>query len=112
MLELGKHTDDAHREVGTLAKEVADIIIAVGKRAQTILKGAVDAGFREDKVFYFDNSKMAGEHLEEIIQPRDVILVKGSQGMRMERIVEEIMAHPELKGKLLARQEEEWRNKK
>ena len=38
----------------------------------------------------------------------DAVLVKGSQMMRMERTVEEIMAHPEEKAKLLVRQEEEW----
>ena len=38
----------------------------------------------------------------------DLILIKGSQSMRMEKIVEEIMAHPEEKEKLLVRQEKEW----
>jgi hypothetical protein len=41
----------------------------------------------------------------------DLVLVKGSQAMRMERIVEEIMAHPEDAKELLVRQEEYWKRK-
>ena len=46
-----------------------------------------------------------------MLKENDIILVKGSQNVRMERIVEEIMAHPENKDKLLVRQEPEWQNR-
>jgi len=55
-----------------------------------------------------DDAREAGRFLEQLIKTGDVILVKGSQSMRMERVVEEIMAHPEQKEELLVRQEEEW----
>jgi UDP-N-acetylmuramoyl-tripeptide--D-alanyl-D-alanine ligase len=112
MLELGRHTEGAHKHIGALAGEFVDIIMTVGKRAKSIIDGAEEAGMNKENMFYFDDSDGAKEFLEQNIKKGDLILVKGSQGMRMERIVEEIMSHPELAPKLLARQEEEWRNKK
>jgi len=53
----------------------------------------------------------AGRFLQEMMQQGDVILVKGSQGMRMEKIVEEVMAEPEKKAKLLVRQDAYWLEK-
>ena len=46
-----------------------------------------------------------------MLKTNDVILVKGSQSMRMEKVVEEVMAEPDRAGDLLVRQEEAWRNK-
>ena len=45
------------------------------------------------------------------MQPKDVVLVKGSQSIRLERIVEHIMSEPELAGELLVRQEQEWKSR-
>lgn len=111
MLELGRHTEGAHKHIGALAGEFVDIIIAVGKRAKSIIDGAEEAGMNKESMFYFDDSDGAKQFLEQNIKKGDLILIKGSQGMRMERIVEEIMAHPELASKLLARQEEEWKKR-
>ena len=111
MLELGKFTIDEHKKLGKLAGEFCDIIIAVGPRAQYIAEGALDADMSEKKIFDFDDSRLAGKYLEEILKTGDIILVKGSQGIRMERVVEEIMAEPERAGELLVRQEEEWKAK-
>ena len=45
------------------------------------------------------------------MEPGDIVLVKGSQGVRMERAMEEIIAHPEDKANLLVRQDKEWSNR-
>ena len=57
----------------------------------------------------FDDARSAGRALDSILRAGDLVLVKGSQGMRMEFVVEEIMAEPERAGELLVRQEEYWK---
>lgn len=111
MLELGRHTKDAHEELGKWVKKTAHVLVAVGVRAKHIVEGARAAGMKESNILHFADAQTAGKALEALIHSGDVILVKGSQGMRMERVVEEVMAHPEDKEKLLVRQEFNWLNK-
>lgn len=111
MLELGKFTIDEHKKVGQEAGGFADMIIAVGPRAKYIVEGALLANMSEKNIIEFDSSRLAGKHLEGILGQGDIVLVKGSQGMRMERVVEEIMAEPERAGEMLVRQEDEWKAK-
>lgn len=108
MLELGKFTADEHKKLGKLAGGTADLLLAVGPRAKYIVEGAIESDMNEKNVIEFDDARAAGKHLEGIIGIGDIILVKGSQGMRMERTVEEIMAEPQRRTDLLVRQEEEW----
>lgn len=108
MLELGKHTDEAHKRIGRLAAESADKIVTVGMRARFIAQGALIGGMSEKDIFQFEDAKRAGKFLEQEIKKGDIILIKGSQYMRMERAVEEIMEHPEEKERLLVRQSKEW----
>jgi len=68
------------------------------------------ANFTFSTVLYFASSEEAGRELRNLIREGDVILVKGSQGIRMEKIVKEIMAEPEKAKELLVRQEESWEN--
>lgn len=112
MLDLGKHTEEEHRAMGSYVVDKVDIFIAVGIRAVTAAKQALESGMAPAHVMTFDDSREAGKFVERFIQSGDLILVKGSQGVRMERVVMEIMAHPELREKLLIRQEPEWIQKK
>ncbi|MES2930179.1 MAG: UDP-N-acetylmuramoyl-tripeptide--D-alanyl-D-alanine ligase [Patescibacteria group bacterium] len=108
MLELGKFTEEAHKEVGYKTKGIADILVLVGPRAKFIQNGAIEKKFPEKNIHLFDSSPKAALYLKEIIEKGDIILLKGSQGVRLERAVAEIMAHPELRYELLCRQEKEW----
>ncbi|MBI5138411.1 MAG: hypothetical protein HZA95_01265 [Candidatus Vogelbacteria bacterium] len=108
MLELGKLTVEAHEEIGRVAAKSCDILFAVGPRAKLIYDAALGAGMSEDKVKHFDDSVTAGRGLDKIVEKGDIILVKGSQRVRMEKCVEEIMAEPERKKDLLVRQDPEW----
>jgi UDP-N-acetylmuramoyl-tripeptide--D-alanyl-D-alanine ligase len=109
MLELGRHTNDAHRAIGALAKECATVLITVGLRAKECALGAQEAGMSDKKIFIADSALAAAEHMQSIIKTGDVILIKGSQGMRMERAVEALMAEPERASELLVRQESHWK---
>ena len=111
MLELGKHTEEAHINIGKVAKENADILFTVGPRAEKIKEGALEAGMDKDKIFSFLNSLEAGEFLKAMVIENDLILVKGSQGMRMERVVEAFLADKKNKKNLLVRQDDEWKKK-
>lgn len=111
MLELGKYTIQAHKAVGDRTGKIANILFVVGPRSKFISQEAREQGFEPKNTFEFSTSEEAGEQLQELIKEGDLILVKGSQAMRMEKIVEEIMAHPEEKERLLVRQEKEWQNR-
>ena len=63
-------------------------------------------------IYSFVNSDLAKIKVQELVGDGDLILVKGSQGMRMEKIVEEIMAEPLKKKELLVRQSKKWLAKK
>lgn len=111
MLELGRHTEEAHKNIGKIAKENIDVLVTVGVRAQAIKGGAVLAGMKKENIFEFLNSHEAGEYIKTFLQKGDVMLVKGSQGMRMERVVETVLLDQKNKFKLLVRQDEEWLQK-
>ena len=113
MMELGQYSAEEHHKAGALvAKSLdssrGDMLITVGQRAKGIREGAVAAGFNPFSVLSFDSSAEAAEKVKDIIKAGDVVLVKGSQSTRMERITKAIMADPSLAAELLVRQEKEW----
>jgi len=108
MLELGEHTIPAHQNIGALADSCADILVCVGLRARVI---AETSKIVQDRIFTFDTSDDAKFKIRDLIREGDVILVKGSQGVRMEKIVAEIMAEPLRKKELLIRQSKRWLSK-
>jgi UDP-N-acetylmuramoyl-tripeptide--D-alanyl-D-alanine ligase len=111
MLELGQFSVRAHHDAGRQAAECCDILITVGVRAHGIAKGALDAGMPPEQVFQYDDAYVAGNEVEMMLREADVALVKGSQALRLERIVEEIMQNPEEAPALLVRQDEEWKER-
>lgn len=116
MLELGKHTEEAHKNIGKIARENLsknrDVLMVVGPRAKNIKEGAIEAGMILDNIFEFLDSPEAGNFIKTFVQKNDIVLVKGSQGMRMERVVEAILLDQTNKKTLLVRQDAEWLRKK
>ena len=111
MLELGKFTEEEHYIVGEKIYGIADILVVVGPRAKSIAEGAIEKGFIQKNIYSFDSSKTAAKFLEGVVEEGDIVLVKGSQGVRLERAVEAIMEHKELKRTLLCRQDKNWLNR-
>ncbi|MBC7836491.1 UDP-N-acetylmuramoyl-tripeptide--D-alanyl-D-alanine ligase [Acetobacteraceae bacterium] len=111
MLELGRHSAPEHKKAGVHAAKVADILITIGFRARDMAQGALDEGMKDTNVFQFEDARRAGAELQNMLKEGDVVLIKGSQSIRMERTVEELMAHPEQAKDLLVRQDEEWRKR-
>ncbi|HOX90967.1 MAG TPA: UDP-N-acetylmuramoyl-tripeptide--D-alanyl-D-alanine ligase [Candidatus Paceibacterota bacterium] len=108
MLELGKHTEEEHLVVGKNVSLMADKIILVGQRAKIIADGAIQNNFSKKDIVYFNEAVQAGDYLAKEIREGDLILVKGSQKMRMEKAVEKIMLDKDNKKELLCRQNKEW----
>ncbi len=110
MLELGKEEEVAHREVGRrLAKMKNIIFIAVGNRMKLAVEEfKKQTSDSENKTYWFENSIEAGRFVQDLMREKDLLLIKGSQGMRMEKVVVEIMAEPNKKEKLVVRQNKDW----
>ncbi len=91
MLELGQRAVAGHREVGeTAARLKVDYLVTVGDLAAAAAAGAVGAGLAAQRVFQCDDNLKAIKVLEDLLQEGDVVLVKGSRGMKMEQIVQHL----------------------
>jgi len=90
MLELGPASAELHREAGraAAAPRTLDWIIGVQGDAENLVRGAVAAGHPAARAKFCASSAEAGAFLENLVERGDVILVKGSRGVKMERIVE------------------------
>ncbi len=89
MLELGPTSPDLHRQVGRQAAESGvDWLLGVQGEAQHFLEGASQAGLPAERLRFFPAAEAAAEFLAELLRPGDVVLVKGSRGVHLERLVE------------------------
>ncbi|MCJ7622302.1 MAG: UDP-N-acetylmuramoyl-tripeptide--D-alanyl-D-alanine ligase, partial [Anaerolineaceae bacterium] len=86
MLELGQYEDIGHKNVGRRAAEVVNHLIAVGPRGRTIAETAKEEGLPPTAVTCVDNAVEAAELLRYHLKSGDVVLIKGSHGLRMDRI--------------------------
>ncbi len=110
MAELGDATVREHEDVGRYAaKSGLDLLVVVGEKAKIIAQAAVEAGFAESNISMFPNAEEAGRYIQRELKEGDVVLVKGSQVARMEKITKELMAEPLRASELLVRQGLEWR---
>src|SRR5215475_8835960 len=94
MRELGVTSGELHREAGAAAAKSGkvDWIISVAGDASQIIEGAVAAGFNRAHTKFFPTSEEAGAFVQHFFRPGDLLLVKGSRGVKMERIVEALIA--------------------
>jgi UDP-N-acetylmuramoyl-tripeptide--D-alanyl-D-alanine ligase len=90
MLELGPASAELHHEAGRAAAAGGklDWIIGVQGDSENFVRGAVEAGHPGTRAKFYASSVEAGEFLGNLIERGDVLLVKGSRGVKMERIVE------------------------
>lgn len=110
MLELGEDEVKDHKYIIKKLDEVdVDIVFLVGQRMQEAGKIIEDKS--RTVVMFFDDPVEAGERLKSFIEAGDLILVKGSQGMRMEKVVEQIIEDKGNEENLLCRQDLKWKNK-
>lgn len=87
MLELGPYERQGHEMVGLRAAEVAERLIAVGERGKLIIEAARNAGMSRARISWAADVPQAIELLKGMLKEGDIVLVKGSHGLRMDRIV-------------------------
>jgi len=90
MLELGDHAGRAHDEIGSLAGKAADVVIAVGEYAPRVVESARRAGLAKERAYVLEGADQVVAALGPLLTPQTQVLVKGSRGMRLERVVEQI----------------------
>ena len=92
MLELGSMTTEAHRHLGASAAQAGLALLFVcGEPGRATADGAVSAGFPREGVMWAADSVGLGALVAQAVHPADVVLVKGSRGARMERVVEALL---------------------
>jgi len=102
MKELGDDAEDIHRALEGMLKEDVDLFVGVGEYMHTLIEDLGQEPLLETA--WFANSEEAAEWLQPQIAENDIILVKGSQSMRMERVVKTLMKFEERAEELLVRQ--------
>jgi len=112
MMELGKFSKQEHEKIGEKVAEVlasgTNKLVTVGVRSRATAEMAYKNKMKKINIKSFETSLDALQYVKKTIKKGDVILVKGSQSMRMERIVEAIMDDPTQSPSMLVRQEPEW----
>ncbi|KAA0205747.1 UDP-N-acetylmuramoyl-tripeptide--D-alanyl-D-alanine ligase [Candidatus Uhrbacteria bacterium] len=118
MRELGEKAEEMHRRVGAEAAKLGiDVLVCCGIFGRAMAEGATAKGLSSERVYVIDDTPEAGLLLQDLIRPGDVILAKASQGaletkgVRMERVMKELMAEPMRASELLVRQEPAWQRK-
>jgi UDP-N-acetylmuramoyl-tripeptide--D-alanyl-D-alanine ligase len=90
MLELGDLEEESHRLVGRRAATVADLLVAVGERGRLIGEEAVASGLAAERVLFAADPKATAALLDDLIAPGDIVLLKASRGLRLDRVITEL----------------------
>ncbi len=107
MLELGETAEQEHYELGKAVAEAGfQLLIAVGQYRDELARGARENGLKG--LFVYENSDKVLENIEEIVRENDLILLKGSQGARIEKITKALMKDKSKAKDLLVRQDGKW----
>lgn len=111
MKELGPYTRREHEKAGVMVARIAHTLVAVGEYSRDIAHSASHTTLAKNRVHWFPTSVEAGEFLSDFIRAGDIILVKGSQSMRMEKAILPILDKNLDPKDVLVRQEDEWQKR-
>jgi UDP-N-acetylmuramoyl-tripeptide--D-alanyl-D-alanine ligase len=93
MLELGQYERGGHELVGLRAAQVAQVLVTLGQRAHIIAEAARRAGMKKSDVIEFEEINPLMEWLQVNLGKDDVVLIKGSHSLRMDRITSLLEVH-------------------
>jgi len=89
MRELGKYSYEAHFEIGKEAAKISEVLFFIGNYANIYESGVKESGLKRE-IYCFESSDKAKFKIQEILREGDIILIKGSRAIKMEKIIEEI----------------------
>lgn len=91
MLELGEKAEEYHVEAGKQVVQYGwDVLVTVGPLGKQIAKGSRDSGMDRSRIYCFDGSEEAAEEISSLLKENDMVLVKGSRGIKTEKIVKKL----------------------
>jgi len=108
MMELGDYTKNEHLKIGKLLARYAHILITVGVRARDVAEGAMDNGMGEGWILQCNDAYEAGREAQKLLKQGDVVYLKGSQSIRLERATMMLVDEEVNIKEVLPRQETEW----
>jgi UDP-N-acetylmuramoyl-tripeptide--D-alanyl-D-alanine ligase len=109
MLELGVQSDDHHRALLTSIEEArVEVCVLVGSHMKALFKEYQKDSLVGKKIYWEASPVTVAKNIRAVIQPGDAILLKGSQGMRMELVTKALLIDPELAPTYLCRQSSAW----
>lgn len=112
MLELGPETEREHAGLAEAIRQAdVHIVVTVGKHMRALHERLLAEGFARKQVLWMPDPMSAVEPLLKMVREDDLILIKGSQGLRMEKITEQLLVDPRTASSFLCRQSDDWRRK-
>ncbi len=88
MLELGEQEIRYHIQAGKQVQDYnIDVLVTVGPLSRHMAEGALKSGMKEDSIFSFSDSEETADHIESLLRAGDLVLVKGSRGIKTDKIV-------------------------
>ena len=90
MFEMGEHAEYGHRLVGKSVINNADLLITIGNDSKFIGKEAINLGFNEENIHHFETKEDAINKIDNLLKDNDIVLLKASRGMKLEKIVEHL----------------------
>lgn len=110
MRELGVESRRAHHDIGEyVAGKGFDHLVTVGPEAALIAEEARKRGMKTEQIVSFTDADSAAAYIKEKVGKGDLVLVKGSQAVRLEKVVKQLMKEPKRAAELLVRQGKEWK---
>ena len=110
MLELGPDAQKEHANLAPAIRESGvNIVVTVGKHMRALHERLLEEGFSRKQVLWMPDPVSAIEPVLNIVRSDDLVLIKGSQGLRMEKVTEQLLVDPRAAASYLCRQSDDWR---
>ena len=94
MWDLGSQSSSLHRMVGKrMGSGSIDLLVAVGPKTRDLVRAAQEAGLSRRSIRWFETTESAALEVPRLLAPSDVVLVKGSRGMKLEKVVDSLTRH-------------------